>query len=501
VTFNDVNSLTVDQVADVVDTTFAVGEGVNSGVTSTMSFVDLRTQAGDLTVAVNNMVSAGGVNGVNNLAVNFLAVAADTAINLNAETMVVSTVGSHRYTADNMAFSTTTKIVSPVSVSLRNTTAGVVIDLGSTDINMVNATLALSNAELNQISTPLLAIGRNTGAGTGNIVISDRIEPQATNVIAPMDIPETLHLITPAMVVDTNGMTIGAIVEDNLFIEAGDGANLDNTMAHDVDVLAARISNPGGSLFFRDVDDLIVGTVNRLTITGADEFVDATMTVDGIITDGRTAGNVGGDVELVSEGPGVTSITVNQPIITTASGGGRNSGAITLRTVMGTGDIDINSALNTMGSNAEGGDITLRTFNGVININTPGGTLNALGGNPMFGRGNITIDANGQNSDVNIVGNLQTNDVAGGVVRGSITITADDSVFIGNLTPTAVSIQTTGLGTITITANDSALDGDNDGVIVMQSMTSTHTGTGYRHAANPQPNGRRRWVDHRAADQ
>ncbi len=266
----------------------------------------------------------------------------------------------------------------------------------------------------------------------------------------------------------------GAIVEANLLIEAAGGATLDNAAANDVDTLAAIITNPGASLTFRDSDDLTVGTVNRLTVTNDADETAGTGTFSGIITNGRTVGNTGGDVLLISETSG---ITVNDPILTTANNQGRNSGSITLM-ALGTGGIALNSTATptldsrgtTTGGNGQGGNISLSTVNGSISITD--GYLAATGGATAVDGGNITLDANGQNADVTINDNLATNDVVDATVRGNISITADDAVILGDNMNTIVLLSTTGGGTVTITANDSSADGDGNGLLTMNPGSS-----------------------------
>ncbi len=95
VLFNDANSLTVGGISDRVDSALpADGEAGIAGVRAA-SFVDLRAQSGDLTVldiaGAATEISAGGLNPTNNLAINLLAAAADTSININAGANVTST--------------------------------------------------------------------------------------------------------------------------------------------------------------------------------------------------------------------------------------------------------------------------------------------------------------------------------------------------------------------------------------------------------------------------
>ncbi len=464
VRFYDANSLTISQIADDVDNELLDdGEAGISGV------------------------SAGGVDPMNNLAIDLLAAGANTFININAGANVTSLAGSHRYTADNMDIQgTITALATDFSVNLRNANANVAIDLGA-DLDANADTLELSEDELNNITTNLLAIGRNTGNVSVNITITDAISPAGT---------DTLHLITGGTGTVTDAAN-GAIIETNLLIEAAGGATLDNIASHDVDVLAAIVTNPGASFTFRDLDDLTIGTVARLTL-------DPPNNDDGLVGVGAVIGidTNGGNVLLISEdsdpailtGPlaGVGVLVANE-IETTADAGGLNSGSIMIQ-AQGEGSIVLNAALittgTTAGGNGEGGDITLTTDNADITLNATG-LLNALGGGgtPMVDGGNITIDAgrdlNGAlpdvtDSDVIILGDIQTNDIVGGTNRGNISITADDAVTIGPpidpLIPT--TIQTTGRGTVSIIANDANTDGDGDGRITMNPNTQIITELG-----------------------
>ncbi len=457
VLFNDANSLTIGQVSDAVDNAFpADGETGVSGVTAMGAgngFVDLEAQNGPLTVTAD--ISAAGVNATNNLAVNLLAAAPNSAININAGANVASTAGAHRYTADNMDIQgTITASAADYSVNLRNATAGVAINLGSAGANAANNTLELSDAELDRITTNLLAIGRNTGNPSGNITLTDIVSPANTS---------TLHLITAGTVTDAGA---GAVVVPNLLIEAGGGATLDNILSNDVDTLAGLIAGPGAALVFMDRSDVTVGMVNRLTVTNdANETAGLGMQV-GIDTNG-------GNVQIVSNTGGVS---VSKTIDTTADVSGQDSGAVTI-TALGTGGIVVDAPIVTTGitaaANGQGGDITLTTNTGSIQINTTTGSLNAVGGGAgAVDGGNITLDANGQNADVIVGGPITTNDVDDGTVRGSVTITADDAVAINQAISTQDPLDM-GFGSITITANDSNLDGNGDGALTTSAGTIT----------------------------
>ncbi len=453
VTFNDATSLTVGQVTDAVDNALpADGEAGVSGVTAmdgATGYVDLQAQTGALTVldiaGVAMEVSAAGVNAANNLAVNLFAAAANGAININAGANITGAAGAHRYTADNMDIQgTITASATDYSVNLRNASAGVAIDLGSTGANAANNTLELSDAELDRVATNLLAIGRNTGNAAGNITFTEAVSANNTG---------TLHLITAGTVTDTGA---GAVGETNLLIEAGGGLALDNIAGNDVDTLAALISGGGAGLVFMDKDDVTVGTVNRLTVTNDANETAGLAAKNGIDTNG-------GNVQIVSNTDGVN---VSQTINTTSTVSGQNSGSITI-TAQGVGGIQVDAPLVatgiTAGTNGQGGDITLTTANGDINVSMTG-SLNALGGGSgAVDGGNITLDANGQNADVIVSGPITTNDVDG--VGNSVSITADDAVSIG------ANLNTAGLGTVSITANDSSADGDSGGALTMNAGT------------------------------
>ena len=350
VLFNDANSLTIGQITDAVDNALpADGEAGVSGVTAmdaTTGFVDLEAQTGSLTIQNNIQVTAAGVNAANNLAVNLLAAAPNGAININAGANITSTAGAHRYTADNMDIQGTITATGQ-SVNLRNATAGLAINLGSTGANAANGTLELSDAELDNITTNLLAIGAGTGNVAGNITFTDAVSPLNTS---------TLQLITPGTVTDTG---TGAVIVSNLLIEAAAGATLDNIVANDVDTLAALITGIGAGLVFMDMDNVTVGTVNRLTVTNDANETAGLAAQNGIDTNG-------GNVQIVSNGGGVL---VSQTINTTSAVSGQNSGSITIN-AQNTGGIEIDAPLVTTGitsgANGQGGDITLTTADGNI---------------------------------------------------------------------------------------------------------------------------------------
>ncbi len=496
VEYTDGNNLIIGAISDKVDDALPIapdttpdGENGISGVTSG-SFVEIRTVNGNLTVLdlLNDAteVEAGGTNPINKLAINMEAGGAGNTLILNEDTIagtrsnVESTIGPHRYTADNMTIDGTI-MAGTFSVNLRTFTNGRAIDLGSQSAGR----LSLEDGELDLITTSLLVIGRNdNGIASGDILSTAAVNPMNTN---------TLQLITGARVLDD---TNGAIVVGNLMIEAAGDVILDNTGLHDVDVLAALITrlptalvtDPGSEFTFTDLDDIAVGSVARSTIDALQCVI--VVTFNGINTDG-------GDVTLTSETGGVE---VDQMIETTAEADGRDSGSIEIE-ALDVGTININAPLITTGTptgtNGEGGDVMLTTTNGdiVLRSDTPPvpspqvltiGSINAIGGgNGAVDGGIITLDANGVDADVILdaaANTIMTNDIADGTVRGSITINADDAVMINANISTTTAVATTGLGTVTITANTDGAAGNNGGNITMGAGTTITAQNGNQNA-------------------
>ena len=112
-------------------------------------------------------------------------------------------------------------------------------------------------------------------------------------------------------------------------------------------------------------------------------------------------------------------------------------------------------------------------FESTAAINT-GGTADLSGGSIQFNAGssldaasNITLQANGVNSDIQMNGSLQTTD-------GSINLTAPDSILFG---PTG-SLDAGNNGNVTLTANSDALNGNGIDGIQMSDGSSIQVANG-----------------------
>ncbi|MCI0332736.1 MAG: hypothetical protein L0228_05895, partial [Planctomycetes bacterium] len=147
--------------------------------------------------------------------------------------------------ANSISISTTPSINAGANiVTLRPLTAGTAINLGGAD---AAGTLGLTDAELDRVTTGTLRIGDST---SGPITISGTINTANTS---------RMHLRTGGSVTGFAGLNL---VESELAISAGGSVFGPSTHQNDAGTLAVA---GGGTLSFRDVNSLTIGTVDSVS--------------------------------------------------------------------------------------------------------------------------------------------------------------------------------------------------------------------------------------------
>ncbi|MBI3938634.1 MAG: filamentous hemagglutinin N-terminal domain-containing protein, partial [Betaproteobacteria bacterium] len=378
--------------------------------------------------------------------------------------------GAVTLAADSMDIGSSTTTVTTAgtsSVTLRQKTNGVAVDIGGADV--AGTTLGLTSAELNAVNTGTLKVG---DANSGNLSVSAAIAPTGTTV---------LSLQTGGTITQTLGSTI---TETDLALRAGGAITLNE--ANDVTNLAANVTGASNSITFtNELNGFTVGTVDALSgITTADATTmvanaassgSVTLSSSGAITVSQNVrtGNVTVPDNPLFNGDLLTSGSINVTAATGITGTAQlitgnasftgatqqgadtaTSGSITLN-VTGVGDIGL-SATNALTVGSASGLLVVDTVIGNMSLtadrihNGSGGALSVL-----FGTGNGDINTPGQLS--------ATTDGAG--PAGDIRITSAAPLNLGAVSSSAgggaIDIATTGAGNLLTVSGALASGGGN----------------------------------------
>ncbi|MBT7080640.1 MAG: hypothetical protein HN929_04110, partial [Chloroflexi bacterium] len=199
----------------------------------------------------------------------------------------------------------------------------------------------------------------------------------------------------------------------------------------------------GGAISDAGADDSAVDIyANTLRISAANDIGTDTNAIDTEALTLAAETSTGGRINILD----LTDLTVGQVIALTVSQVGANA------VVTDKLDSAALSGLTTAGN----GNVAIKTTNGDLTI------AQAVNAN---GTGNITLDANGTNSDVNVQAALTSG-------TGSLTITADDSIVF----TADGDITTAGTGSVSITSNTDTATGDTGNVITMVDGTVIDAG-------------------------
>ncbi len=221
---------------------------------------------------------------------------------------IISSAADVTLTADKMDLVGTVASVSTGVVTVQPFSAGQLINLGSTSDAAAN-TLELSDAELDNITTGKLIIGRDDASAAGTITVSQVVS------LALLAAPVVV-LITGAKIDDT---VAGSISASKLALRSktGVGSAATPLTLESVGEVAA-INGTSGGLFLDSNDTVTVGTV------------DGTIGIK----------NIGGGAITIETFANNANIVVNQSILTN-------------------GDIKLDADKNGTGSGTDGGTITI----------------------------------------------------------------------------------------------------------------------------------------------
>jgi hypothetical protein len=492
----------------------------DTGNLTTSGNVDLGTAGGgnfSITTTTGSQTYTNDVDDVNNITLNADGQNSDVTFNSSDQWTTING-GVVTITADDSAiFMGGGSIVgfNSGAFSVTSNTATTVGDSGNV-IFMANDGTAL------QGGTGLLSL-TSTGANAGNITVGNLVTVGSqSNAI-------TVTAGNGNAVVDGNGATqnfatsTGGVVIDSI---NGVGTSGD---ALELNAASVDVDNTGtGGIFLDDIS----GGLNIVNLNSSSANGDITVsaagtiniTVDGAIAAG--SGNVSitasaGSIEDTA-GTGNAKITTTGTISLTASAGVGQSAVLEIAsssnlTVNANQSIQVASSTTLTdltltldpGSTADtytitdGGNLTLGltdsgtatniggislaagnlnftlttdtgalTTSGAIDINSGNFSVTTTDGSQTYSNtidaNNVTLNADGQNSDVNLQSTITT------VSGGAVTITADDSVIA---TATG-DITSSGAGALSVTANTATTDGDSNDLITMADGTLWDAGSG-----------------------
>jgi mucin-19 len=261
----------------------------------------------------------------------------------------------------------------------------------------------------------------------------------------------------------------GAVTQSGTIVAAGlellgAGSYTLNLAGNDVDTLAANIS---GFAFFRDTDDLLVGTVNTagITTSGNNHFrirtgttlginaavnlagPNATLTVEagGAVTQTATISAAG--LQLLGAGP----FTLNSANAITIALSGNTTDEVQFRNTVGyfigeAGD----SFGTTSGFTVTGEDLVLTTDSGTVTQGGVGSDVVAVG-LELLGAGSYNLPNAGNDVDT-----LAAN------IGGFVILRDTDDLLVGTVNGTGTAGITTGSGNVTLTAGALTI-GDGNG--------------------------------------
>ncbi|ELP31406.1 tandem-95 repeat protein, partial [Rhodopirellula baltica] len=310
IVFADVDGFTVGTVDGVV------GVDTDNGSVA-LTAGDTGASAGDNDVTVDDDVAATGD-------VSITLEGDDAKLTVVSGDSVESSTGSVTLTADKMALvGTVSSDTSTGIVTLQPFSGGQAIDLGSSVDTTVD-TLELSNAELNQITTSKLIIGRDDTSATGDITVTQAIS--FAFALAPV-----VRIVSGGKIEDDNDGTPGSIQANQLALTARNGIG----SAGNVLDLVLTDSDGAGA------NDSVVAAVNSVTggvYLGSGQTV-TVGTVDGVVGIQSTGVAGVGDVLIGTDADGA-DIIVNNSILTD-------------------GDITLNADVNGTASGTDGGAISI----------------------------------------------------------------------------------------------------------------------------------------------
>jgi filamentous hemagglutinin family protein len=404
-TISGVGALAVERLAVTADTVALSGDHAVDVLASQVSgaaagFVFSNSQA--LTLS-----SVDGVAGVTTQGGDIAITVDGLFTNANA---IASNDGDVTLAADRMALSAGTVDAGAGMATLRPLTAGRAVHLGST--TDLAAALELSDAELDSVTASVLAVG---GVTAGPIIV--------TNAVSRAGV---LQLTTSGSVTQ-----LAPLATDALAVDAAGAVTLTHA-GNAIDVLAARITTAGEAITIRNAADMVVGSVAGIDgVTTADGAIDLTVagtlgTTHALIAGTGDVTLTADDVAIAAAVTGTGTLTLQPRLATTSIGVGDGAGDFSLDAA--------ELALLTDGFAA----IHLGRADGehAITLGPSGATFtDPLAIRAPVGSGAITIDGTlrgDDNASITIDGPGATTHLHADIVTAGGDILISDSVVVGD---------------------------------------------------------------------
>jgi hypothetical protein len=371
-------------------------------------------------------------------------------------------------------------------------------DTGSDDTHAMTVNAALSSV-----------VG--TGNGTGSLGTGSAITLSSDGAITTANTGTITSSGSGTVSLST---TNGSITNGVSIVSAEGSISLDaNGLNSDLNINSSILNTGSGSILLTADDSILLASAGDISGTGSG---DISLTSNTAVTDGdsgdkitmsdgavidsgsgtitfRSSGSNAGDITLgglTTTNTTNTSVTITSDQSAVVDGGDTDvdivtSGRIVIDAISGVGsgnalETTANSLdLYNTGSNhieiVETDDVSIdRAFNtvngGNISVQSTTGSITVSSGQSGISAVNaaITLNADGQNSDVNVQAALLNTST------GTLTITADDAVSF-----TAVGDYTTaGSGNVTVTSNTAVTDGDSGDGISMSDGSVVNAGSG-----------------------
>ncbi|MFM6939039.1 MAG: beta strand repeat-containing protein, partial [Rhodoluna sp.] len=354
------------------------------------------------------------------------------------------------------------------TVSLQNKSAGVLINVGGSDVGATTSTgrtLGLTNNELNQITAAELVIGqKGTSTASGNVTVSSAVTSKTTT--------GNLTLNTGGNVDVNANLTVGDTTRKNLTLNAAGNVNSASTARATAD--AVRI-NVGGSVgtsytnrFQTSANSLVIESVGDQLINELDGTRFAGVTTSGEVNVVSNTGSISVDKLTAADGvtdiKGITTIATGKKVTLVATVGavysstGNGDSLITTDSLkvkasdaIGTSTSKLQTNVNFLASEsgsdqfiAETNAVTLaaKSTAGSVNISTSNGAMAV--GNLYSADGATSVVGVSAKTGVSLTtgsGNLTVGEAISNSTSGNIVLAAGTSKLAGDAS-TGNDIQT-----------------------------------------------------------
>ncbi|MCF7893608.1 MAG: filamentous hemagglutinin N-terminal domain-containing protein [Candidatus Omnitrophica bacterium] len=397
------------------------------------------------------------------------------------------------------------------------------------DITATSITTSNDNVTLVSTAAAITVGSIDAGSGTATLdadtTINDASADATTDIIASTidldssdGIGETnaLELSGTTISADTDGLGAASIDLNNdsasattvsSLTTAGDEADITFDQTGEGSVSFTTVTTVDGDISLSSNDSNLTnstsitagddGNIILTTTTSGDITLTGTTTADGDDITIDSAGSINGaglvtaSIVDMDAAIGIGSSTALELAATTITADSSTSGDLDIDNTLAT-DVTVPTLTTATGGNitfdqAGGGNITFNQVSTAadsdpidgeadISLTNTAGSLTVSTLAETTGQGDVTLDADGQNSDVTVGGDIN-------LVDGETTITADDSVTFS----ASGNITSTGSGNVSVTSNTTTTDGDSgdditqaDGSVIdagSGTITLTSTGT------------------------